>query len=178
MHSQFIPSCKQNSQPSRKEKGQVNSRTTRPRAHLNALSREGGARLDLPYAVTDGVQVETLCDLGGGGGCQQVLLVGEDQHRNPTQLLLIQQLSQLLKGTNTRSAKKKPNAIVVFNIFNLTKNSRETLEMFGAVVTDCGRLLSTNLPCFLEPLSVSTVDDINLKQTKVALLCVCSRVCD
>lgn len=107
LHSQFIPSCKQNPQPSRKEKGQVNSRTTRPRAHLNALSREGGARLDLPNAVTDGVQVETLCDLGGGGGCQQVLLVGEDQHRNPTQLLLIQQLSQLLKGTNTRSAKKK-----------------------------------------------------------------------
>lgn len=104
-------------QPSRKEKAQVNARTPSPRAHLNALPREGGARLDLPYAVTDGVQVEALCDLGGGGGCQQVLLVGEDQHRNPTQLLLIQQLSQLLKDTNTLSA-KRANAVVVFNNFH------------------------------------------------------------
>lgn len=91
--------------PSREEKGQVNARTKGPPAHLDALSREGGARLDLPDAVADGVQVETLCDLGGGGGRQQVLLVGEDQHRNPAQLLLIQQLSQLLQRTNSHHAK-------------------------------------------------------------------------
>lgn len=74
---------------------------SKPNADLDALSGQGGARLDLPYAIPDGVQVETLGDLGGRGGRQQVLLVGEDEHRNAAQLLLIQQLRQLLEDTQT-----------------------------------------------------------------------------
>lgn len=66
-------------------------------AHLDPLTSEGGAGLDLPHAIPDGVQIETLCDLGGRGGGQQVLLVGKDQHGDATQLLFIQQLSQLLQ---------------------------------------------------------------------------------
>lgn len=66
-------------------------------AHLNPLASEGGAGLDLPHAIPDGVQIETLCDLGGWGGGQEVLFVCKDQHRNTAQLLLIQQLSQLLQ---------------------------------------------------------------------------------
>lgn len=69
--------------------------------HLNALSGEGGAGLDLPDAIADGVQVETLCDFGGRSGCQQVLLVRKDQHGNAAQLLLFQQLSQFLKPPHT-----------------------------------------------------------------------------
>lgn len=80
----------------------MQARCKGPGADLGALSGEGGARLDLPDAVADGVQVEPLGDLGGGRGRQQVLLVGEDEDRNAAQLLLIQQLRQLLKGTNSR----------------------------------------------------------------------------
>lgn len=69
-------------------------------AHLNPLASEGGAGLDLPHAIPDGVQIETLCDLGGWGGGQEVLFVCKDQHRNTAQLLLIQQLSQLLQRTH------------------------------------------------------------------------------
>lgn len=63
---------------------------SKPNADLDPLSGQGRAGLDLPYAITDGVQVETLGDLGGRGGRQQVLLVGKDQNRNATQLLFIQ----------------------------------------------------------------------------------------
>ncbi|KAG9346160.1 hypothetical protein JZ751_007978 [Albula glossodonta] len=66
------------------------------RADLDALPGQGRAGLDLPQAVPDGVQVEALGDLGGRRRRQQVLLVGEDQDRNATQLLLVQQLCQLL----------------------------------------------------------------------------------
>lgn len=69
-------------------------------AHLNPLASEGGAGLDLPHAIPDGVQIETLCDLGSWGGGQEVLFVCKDQHRNTAQLLLIQQLSQLLQRTH------------------------------------------------------------------------------
>lgn len=69
--------------------------------HLNALPSEGRAGLDLPHAIPDGVQIQSLSDLRGRGGCQQVLLVCKDQHWNATQLLFIQQLSQLLQHTQT-----------------------------------------------------------------------------
>lgn len=53
-------------------------------ALLNPLTSEGGAGLNLPHAIPDGVQIETLGDLRGRGSCQQVLLVCKDQHRNTT----------------------------------------------------------------------------------------------
>lgn len=71
--------------------------------HLNALAGDGRARLDLPHAVSNGVQIEALGDLGSGGGRQQVLFVCKDQHRNSAQLLFIQQLSQLLQHTHTHT---------------------------------------------------------------------------
>lgn len=74
---------------------------SKPEADLDPLPGQGRARLDLPYAIPDGVQVETLGDLGGRRGRQQVLLVGEDQHGNAAQLLFIQQLRQLLEDTQT-----------------------------------------------------------------------------
>lgn len=64
--------------------------------HLNPLTSEGGAGLDLPHPIPDGVQIKTLGDLRGRGGCQQVLFVRKDQHWHPAELLLIQKLSQLL----------------------------------------------------------------------------------
>lgn len=91
LHNQFIPSWKDNVKAAGEEGGRVRAGAgAEAGAHLDALAREGGARLDLPYAVADGVQVEALGDLGGRGGCQQVLLVGEDQQRDGTQLLLVQ----------------------------------------------------------------------------------------
>lgn len=77
--------------------------------HLDALPGEGGARLDLPDAVADGVQVETLRDFGGGRGRQQVLLVCKDEHGNAAQLLLFQQLSQLLTNPHTNISESENN---------------------------------------------------------------------
>lgn len=61
-------------------------------AYLHAFPGQRRARLDLPDAVADGVQIEALCNLRGGRRSQQVLLVGEDEDRNTAELLLIQQL--------------------------------------------------------------------------------------
>lgn len=77
--------------------------------HLDALPGEGGARLDLPDAVADGVQVETLCYLRGRRGRQQVLLVCKDEHGNTAQLLLFQQLSQLLTNPHTNISESENN---------------------------------------------------------------------
>lgn len=46
------------------------------RVDLKPLGREGRAGLNLPYSISDGVQVESLCDLSGCGCSRQVLLIG------------------------------------------------------------------------------------------------------
>ncbi len=61
-------------------------------AVLDSLAADGRARLDVPRAVAYRVQVEALGDLARARRIDQVLLVGEYEHRHAHQLLLGQQL--------------------------------------------------------------------------------------
>ena len=66
--------------------------------YLDPLAGGGRAALDLPLAVPDHVQAERLGDLRRRRRVEEVLLVGEDEHRHADQLVLGQQLGQLLAG--------------------------------------------------------------------------------
>lgn len=46
--------------------------------YLHSLGGDCRAGLDLPHAIPDCVQIETLCQLRRRHGCHQVLLVGKD----------------------------------------------------------------------------------------------------
>lgn len=124
-------------------------------SHLYPLSSEGGAGLDLPDAVPDGVQVESLSNLRCWGCRQQVLLVGKDQHWNPTQLLLIQQLSQLLE--HKHKSAWDPN--INLNIRRIcTLHSPQTSL----------KRIKIHLSRLFKSFSVCTVDDVNLKYSSIS----------
>lgn len=67
------------------------------RVYLDSLSCKSRTGLDLPHAISDGVEIQTFCNLWGWSSSEQVLLVGKDKNRNATKLLLVQQLGELLK---------------------------------------------------------------------------------
>jgi len=51
-----------------------------------------------PVAVSQGVEAQLVCDLGGVHGVGQILLVGEHQQHSVPQLILGQHSAQLLAG--------------------------------------------------------------------------------
>ena len=65
--------------------------------HPHSLPWDSRAGLYPPLSVPDGVEVQPISNLMSSAGIDQILLVGEDHHRNPSQFLLLQQFSQLLK---------------------------------------------------------------------------------
>jgi len=115
---------------------------------IKTISGGSASRLNVPSTLSQAVEAQLVCDLGGVHGIWQILLVGEDQKDGISQLILVQHALQLLSGFN--------NTITIVAIDN-EDDTLGVLEVMSPKRTDL--VLSTNIPhCELNVLVLDRLD--------------------
>jgi len=102
---------------------------------VKTISRGSTGRLNVPGTLSQAVEAQLICDLGGVHGIWQILLVGEDQKNGIPKLVLVQHTLQFLPSLN--------NTITIVGI-NDEDDTLGVLEVMSPQRSDL--VLSTNIP--------------------------------
>ena len=89
---------------------------------IETISRGGAGCLDVPLTLTKSMKSELIGNLGSVHGIGQILLVGENQQKSITKLVLAQHARQLITGLI--------NTITIVGIDN-EDNTLSVLEVYG-----------------------------------------------
>jgi hypothetical protein len=102
---------------------------------VQTVSGGSASGLDVPGALSQAVESELVCDLGGVHGVGQILLVGEDKQNGIPELILVEHALELLAGLDDTVA------IVAVNDED---NTLGVLEVMSPEGTDL--VLTTDIP--------------------------------
>ena len=94
-----------------------------------------GGRETYPGALSEGVQAKLVGDLSGVHGVGQILLVGEDQEKSITELVLVEHALELLTGLD--------DTVAIVGV-NDEDDTLGVLEVMSPERTDL--VLSTDIP--------------------------------
>jgi len=115
---------------------------------VETVTGSSASGLNVPSTLSQTVETQLVCDLGGVHGVWQILLVGENQQNGIPQLILVQHALQLLSGLN--------NTITIVAINN-EDDTLGVLEVMSPERSDL--VLSTDIPhCELNVLVLDGLD--------------------
>jgi len=117
---------------------------------IKTITRSGASGLDVPGALSQAMKTQLVCDLCGVHGVWQILLVGKDQKKSISELILVQHALQLLTSLD--------NTITIVAI----NDENDTLGVLEVMSPQRSNLvLSTNIP--YGELNVLVFDSLNVE---------------